>query len=86
MSMSDVEKEPLREMLTSGEVMEVVRLDRAALFRLESEGLFPQGHLVSPRKKLWFRDDVVKWQRDLADPNSEFSKAVRLKLAKTKGE
>ena len=81
----DVEKDSLREMLSSREVLDLIPIDRAALFRLESEHLFPQGHFVSSRKKLWFRDEVSKWQRDLQDPDSELSKAVRAKLSKTKG-
>jgi prophage regulatory protein len=83
MSMTnDSDKEPLREMLTAREVLELIPLDRAALFRLESERLFPQGHFVTARKKLWFKNEIVQWQRDLADPDSELSK----KLAKAKGE
>lgn len=80
------EKDEVREMLSSREVLAMIPIDRAALFRLESARLFPQGHPVSARKRLWFKDEVVRWQRDLADPDSELSKAVRLKLAKPKGE
>jgi len=83
---SEPEKEAVREMLITSQVLGMIPIDRSALFRLESEGLFPQGHFVTPRKKLWFRDEVVKWQRDLADPDSELSKAVRAKLQKSKGE
>lgn len=85
MSMTN-EEDRVREMLSAREVLLMIPIDRASLFRLEDEGLFPPGHWVSRRKKLWFRDEVVKWQRDLADPNSELSKAVRAKLSKTKGE
>ena len=86
MSMTEAEAEKVREMLTANQVLDAVPLDRAALTRLESEGLFPQGHFVTPRKKLYFKDEVVRWQRDLTDPNSELSKAVHAKLQKTKGE
>lgn len=81
---SETDSEKVREMLSSREVLAMIPLDRAALFRLENEGLFPQGHPVSPRKRLWFRDEIVAWQRDLANPDSKLSKAVRLKLQKTK--
>jgi len=80
------EVERVREMLSSAQVLGSVPIDRATLLRLERDGLFPQGHLVTPHKKLWFKDEVIKWQRDLSDPNSELSKAVRSKLAKPKGE
>lgn len=76
MSMAD-ESERVREMLTLNQVLGMIPFDRTFLFRLESDHLFPQGHFVSARKKLWFRDEVAKWQRDLSDPNSELAKAVR---------
>jgi len=85
MSMTNDEGQ-VREMLTSNQVLDMIPIDKVMLMRLENEHLFPQGHFVSPRKKLWFRDEVVKWQRDLQDPDSELSKAVRAKLSKTKGE
>ena len=86
MSMSDAEADKVREMLHLYQVLDAVPLDRKTLERLENDGLFPQGHFVSPRKKLWFKDEVVKWQRDLTDPNSELSKAVQARLQKTRGD
>jgi hypothetical protein len=83
MSMSEAETDKVREMISSGRVTDMIPLDRSTLRALESEGLFPKGHWVTSKKKLWFKDEVVQWQRDLADPNSELSKAVRLKLAKS---
>jgi predicted DNA-binding transcriptional regulator AlpA len=83
---SEAENEKVREMLTLDQVLAMIPFDRTFLFRLESEHLFPQGHFISARKRLWFRDEVAKWQRDLADPESELSKAVRQKLPKNKGE
>ena len=80
--MSVTDSNEVRVMVSAREVLLMIPLDRASLFRLEEDGLFPSGHFVTARKKLWFKDEVVKWQRDLADPNSELSKAVRLKLAK----
>jgi predicted DNA-binding transcriptional regulator AlpA len=80
------EEDRVREMISAGQVLDMIPIDRSTLLRLESDGLFPQGHFLSSRKKLWFRDEVVKWQRDLQDPDSELSKAVRLKLAKSKGD
>ena len=40
-------------MLTLGQVLAMIPFDRVFLFRLEHEGLFPKGHFVSARKKLW---------------------------------
>jgi prophage regulatory protein len=66
----------LREMLTLKQVLELIPLNRSTVFRMEKEGIFPQGTFPTPRKKLWFRDDIIGYQRDLQDPNSEVSKAV----------
>jgi len=79
---SEVEPEKVREMLTATQVRESVPFDRRVLARLENAGLFPQGHYVTPRKKLYFADDIARWQRDLANPRSKLSKSVRLKLSK----
>jgi hypothetical protein len=77
MSMMADESDRVREMLTLTQVLGMIPFDRTFLFRLENDHLFPQGHFVSARKKLWFRDEVAKWQRDLSDPDSELAKAVR---------
>ena len=86
MSMMVNEDERMREMIPSKEVLAMIPINRHMLIRLEKDGLFPQGHFVSPHNKLWFRDEVIKWQRDLQDPNSELSKAMQARLQKTKGE
>jgi prophage regulatory protein len=78
--------EKVREMLTLKQVLAIIPFDRTYLFRLLGEHLFPQGHVISQKKRLWFKDEVIKWQRDLEDPDSELSKAMRLKLSKAKGE
>ena len=82
--MSEAEK--VREMLTLDQVLAMIPFDRPFLFRLQAEHLFPQGHFISPRKRLWFKEDIVQWQRDLADPTSDLSQAVQLKLQRAKGE
>ena len=78
--MPDEAKKELREMLTAEQVMAKINISRTALWRLESDGLFPQGQLITPHRKLWFFDEVLKWQRDLQDPDSELSKAMKLRM------
>lgn len=73
----EAEKNELREMLTAEQVMAKINISRTALWRLESEGLFPQGQLITPHRKLWFFDEVLRWQRDLQDPDSELAKAMK---------
>jgi predicted DNA-binding transcriptional regulator AlpA len=72
----------VREMLTAEEVLAKIKISRTTLFRLERDKLFPQGQAITPHRKLWFQDEVVSWQRDLQDPDSALSQAVRLWAAK----
>jgi len=74
----DVERDSeIRIMLTSEQILDIVPITRTMLFRLEKDGLFPIGQLLTPRRKLWFKDDVIEWQRDLQDPDSELAQQVR---------
>jgi prophage regulatory protein len=83
--MSDGEMtDHVREMLTAEEVLAKIKVSRTTLFRLEKDKLFPQGQAITPHRKLWFQDEVVGWQRDLQDPDSALSQAVRLRAAKKK--
>jgi prophage regulatory protein len=76
--------EEVREMLTAEQVLAMIPISRTTLFRLERDGLFPQGLLITPHRKLWFKDEVIAWQKDLQDPDSALSQAVRLKAVKKK--
>ena len=84
--MNGTDQGDVREMLTAEQLLLMIPLSRSALQRLEAAKLFPQGQQVSARKRLWFRDEVVTWQRDIADPESTLSKAVRMKLKPRKGD
>jgi prophage regulatory protein len=76
----EMKNDDVRDMLTSEQVLAAIPISRTQLFRLEQDGLFPQGVPLSPRRKLWFKPDVIKWQREVEDPNSELGKAVRSRL------
>jgi len=77
-----VEEENVREMLTAEQVLERIPVSRTTLFRLEKDELFPQGQAVTPHRKLWFKDEVIAWQKALQDPDSELYKTVRLRALK----
>lgn len=79
---AETKKDDLREMLTAEQVLAMIPVSRTTLFRLERDKLFPQGQAITPHRKLWFRDEVVNWQRDLQDPDSALSKAARLRAKK----
>ena len=55
--------EEVREMITAEQVMARISVTRASLHRMEKDGHFPKGHLISPHKKFWFKDEVVAWQK-----------------------
>ncbi|MET3994998.1 prophage regulatory protein [Bradyrhizobium sp. S3.9.2] len=67
----------LREMITSDQILAMIHMSRTTLFRLERDGLFPQGQVIGPHRKLWFKDEVAAWQHNLQDPNSPLAAALR---------
>ncbi|MEY9239136.1 prophage regulatory protein [Bradyrhizobium japonicum] len=80
--MTDVQ-DNVREMLTAEQVLAMIPISRTTLFRLERDGVFPRGEAITPHRKLWFKDEVVEWQRDLRDPKSALAQAVRARNSKT---
>ncbi|GAB9179393.1 helix-turn-helix transcriptional regulator [Bradyrhizobium diazoefficiens] len=80
--MSD-ENEDVREMLTAEQVLALIPISRTTLFRLERDNVFPKGEVITPHRKLWFKDEVIAWQRDLRDPTSALSQAVHARNSKT---
>jgi prophage regulatory protein len=74
------EKEEVREMLTAEMVLALIPISRTTLFRLERDKVFPQGQAITSHRKLWFRDEVVSWQRDLQDPCSALAQAMRARV------
>jgi len=79
--MSD-QKDDVREMLTAEQVLAVIPVSRTTLFRLERDKLFPQGQAITPHRKLWFKDEVVGWQKALQGADSELSQAMRARRVK----
>ena len=77
---SVMEGEPeaeMREMLTAEQVLMMIPISRTTLFRLEEDKLFPQGIPVTTHRKLWFKHEVIQWQRELKDPDSAVCTAMR---------
>jgi predicted DNA-binding transcriptional regulator AlpA len=72
-------KDDVRVMLNAKQVLSLIAISRTTLFRLEREKLFPQGQAITPHRKLWFKDEVIAWQRDLQDEDSALSQKVRLR-------
>jgi prophage regulatory protein len=81
MSVSET-KEEVREMLTAEQVLDLIPISRTTLFRMERDKRFPQGQAITPHRKLWFKDEVIAWQRDLQNPDSALSQMLRLRALK----
>ncbi|MEY9588591.1 putative DNA-binding transcriptional regulator AlpA [Bradyrhizobium yuanmingense] len=58
-------------------VLALIPISRTTLLRLERDKVFPRGEAITPHRKLWFKDEVIAWQRDLRDPESALSQAMR---------
>jgi predicted DNA-binding transcriptional regulator AlpA len=84
---AEVEKpEQMREMLTAEQVLEMIPVSRTTLFRLERDELFPAGQPITAHRKLWFKDEVIAWQKALQDPDSEVSQAMRHRAKRRPGK
>ena len=71
------EEDNVEEMITAEQVLVMIPFSRSTLGRLEDQGLFPIGHSPAPHKRIWFKCEVRAWQRELKNPNSALSIAIR---------
>jgi prophage regulatory protein len=71
------ETQSVRRMLTLEQVLEMVPVSRATLYRLIDQGRFPKPHYVTPNKRFWYDDEIVAWQKSLPADRQE-SLAARL--------
>jgi prophage regulatory protein len=55
----------LRRMLNEKQVLEIVPVSPVTLWRMEKKKLFPRGTFISPHKKIWYEDEVIKWQQEI---------------------
>lgn len=72
-----------RRMLSEREVLEIVPVSRATLFRMEKRGAFPQATYISANRRIWFADEVVSWQNSVNEynPNRGRGKGRRARSA-----
>jgi prophage regulatory protein len=59
-----------RKMLSEREVLAIVPFSRATLFRMEKAGTFPRGTYISPNRKIWYQDEIVRWQETVNQYNA----------------
>ncbi|UPK31877.1 AlpA family transcriptional regulator [Bradyrhizobium sp. 186] len=61
---TDEKSEPQR-MLAEAELLKLVPISRATLFRLMREGKFPRGTFISQNRRVWLASEVARWQREV---------------------
>jgi prophage regulatory protein len=54
-----------RRMINERQVLQLVPVSAVTLWRMEKKGLFPKGTYISPNRKVWFEDEIVKWQSEI---------------------
>jgi prophage regulatory protein len=57
-----LEKSEPRRMLNEKQVLEVVPVGRTTLYRMEKAGRFPKSTYISPNRRVWFADEIIRWQ------------------------
>ena len=62
-----------RRMLTEAQVLEIVPVGRTTLFEMIKKGRFPRGTYISPNRKIWFIDEITRWQSALSESNPHFN-------------
>jgi prophage regulatory protein len=73
-----VRPEP-RRMLNEKQVLEIVPVGRTTLYRMEKAGRFPRSTYISPNRRVWFEDEIIRWQTavDERNPNRGRGKGRR---------
>jgi predicted DNA-binding transcriptional regulator AlpA len=63
-------------MLTLEQVLAVIPVSKATLWRMQRDGTFPQSRMISPKQRAWYEDEVLAWQRSLP-PNDKIGRRIR---------
>jgi prophage regulatory protein len=58
-----------RRMLNEKQVLEIVPVFTVTLWRMEKAGKFPRSTCISPNRRVWFEDEIIKWQNAVNEFN-----------------
>jgi predicted DNA-binding transcriptional regulator AlpA len=58
-----------RRMLNEKQVLAIVPVSPVTLWRLEKAGKFPRSTYISPNRRVWFEDEIIKWQNAVNEFN-----------------
>jgi prophage regulatory protein len=59
------DKSGLRVMLNEAQLLAIVPLSATTIWRLERKGQFPRSTYISPNRRVWFADEIAKWQSEV---------------------
>ena len=54
-----------RKMPNIEQVLQIVPVSQVTLWRMERKGRFPRGTFISPNKKIWFEEEITRWQDEI---------------------
>ena len=54
-----------RQMIDEEQLLQLIPIGRATLYRMMREGKFPRGTFVSANRRLWFKSVIARWQREV---------------------
>jgi prophage regulatory protein len=54
-----------RRMLNQEQVLQIVPVSPVTLWRMEKKGLFPKSTYISPNRRGWFADEIIRWQEEV---------------------
>ena len=60
-----LEKAGLRVMLSEAQVLKIVPVSSVTLWRMVKQGEFPPPTYITPNKKVWFLDEIIRWQEQV---------------------
>lgn len=72
------ETEGVRRMLSIKQVLALVPVSRATLFRMLAEGKFPASHSITAGRVIWYEDEIIAWQNALP-VNDKVARRARLR-------
>jgi prophage regulatory protein len=52
-----------------------VPVGRSTLWRMEKAGRFPRSTYISPNRRIWFEDEIIAWQKTIAECDPHFDPA-----------
>ncbi|QHO78199.1 hypothetical protein ACH79_42090 [Bradyrhizobium sp. CCBAU 051011] len=54
-----------RRMLNQEQVLQIVPVSPVTLWRMEKAGRFPKSTYISPNRRVWFADEIIRWQDEV---------------------